>query len=300
MGPRLDGMEQDTLSPQWAGGIRDGYPAGVPCWIDTTQPDPRAAAEFYGGLLGWKLEDMMPPDSPGHYFVARLYGRDVAAISSIAERDATHAAWNTYVWVDSADETAERVEQARGRVLAAPYNVAGAGRMAECEDTSGARFRIWQASEHRGAQLVNAPGSWNWSNLNTPDAKEALRFYGAVFGWEFSEVDFGAGASWMVRMPGYADFLEVRNPGIRDAHAAAGAPAGFTDAVGWVQPLPSGAEAHWSVTFSVADADAVAARTTQLGGTVVSGPIDVPYSRMVEITDPQGASLTLSQFKMPE
>jgi uncharacterized protein len=210
------------------------------------------------------------------------------------------AMWNTYVWVDNADETAQRVEQARGRVLAAPFDVPGAGRMAECADPSGAGFRTWQAREHRGAQLVNAPGSWNWSNLNTPDAAGAMRFYTTVFGWKFSEVDFGAGASCMVRMPGYADFLEVRNPGIRDKHAAAGAPPGFTDAVSWLQQIPSDAEVHWSVTLSVADADSVAARTTQLGGTVVSGPIDVPYSRVVQITGPWGASVTLSQFKMPE
>jgi predicted enzyme related to lactoylglutathione lyase len=170
--------------------------------------------------------------------------------------------------------------------------------MAECADPSGAGFRIWQAREHRGAQLVNAPGSWNWSNLNTADTEGAMRFYTAVFGWEFSQVDLGAGASWMVRMPGYADFLEVGNPGVRERHAAAGAPPGFTDAVGWLQPIPPDAEAHWSVTLSVADADSVAARTAELGGTVVSGPVDIPYSRVVQITDPQGASVTLSQFKM--
>ena len=293
-------MGQDTLSVQWAGGIRDGYPAGVPCWIDTTQPDPRAAADFYRGLLGWELEDMMPPNSPGQYFVARLDGRNVAAISSIAPGYPAHATWNTYIWVDDADQTAQRVEQAGGRVLEAPFDVPGAGRMAACQDPSGAGFRLWQAREHRGAGLVNAPGTWNWSNLNTPDAEGAARFYAAVFGWQFSDVDFGAGASSMVRMPGYADFLEVLHPGVRERHAAAGAPPGFTDAIGWLQPLPSGTDAHWSVTLSVADADSVAARTTELGGTVVSGPIDVPYSRVLQITDPQGASVTLSQFKMPE
>ena len=169
-------MGHDTLSARWAGGVRDGYPAGVPCWIDTTQPDPQAAAEFYRGLLGWELEDMMPPNSPGQYFVARLHGRDVAAISSIPGGNSTRAKWNTYVWADNTDETAQRVEQARGRVLAAPFDVPGAGRMAECADPSGAGFRIWQAREHRGAQLVNAPGSWNWSNLNTPDAEGAMLF----------------------------------------------------------------------------------------------------------------------------
>jgi predicted enzyme related to lactoylglutathione lyase len=123
-----------------------------------------------------------------------------------------------------------------------------------------------------------------------------MRFYATIFGWEFSQVDFGAGASWMVRMPGYADFLEVGNPGVRERHAAAGAPPGFTDAVGWLQPGPSDARACWRVTLAVDDADAVAARTQQLGGTVVSGPVDIPYSRLVEIADPQGARVTLSQF----
>src|SRR5579871_3630662 len=200
-------MEHDTLSAQWAGGVRRGYPAGVPCWVDTTQPDPLAAAEFYRGLLGWELEDMLPPGSPGRYFLARLHGRDVAAISSSASADSNRATWNTYVWVDDVDETARRVQEAQGRMLGPAFDVPGAGRMVACEDPSGATFRLWQAREHRGAQLVNAPGTWNWSNLNTPDADGATRFYAKVFGWEFSQVDLGASGStsWMVRMPGYAD-----------------------------------------------------------------------------------------------
>ena len=27
---------------------RDGYLPGVPCWVDTSQPDPEAAVAFYG------------------------------------------------------------------------------------------------------------------------------------------------------------------------------------------------------------------------------------------------------------
>ena len=44
---------------------RDGYIPGVPCWIDTSQPDPKAALPFYGGLFGWEFEDVMPEGSPG-------------------------------------------------------------------------------------------------------------------------------------------------------------------------------------------------------------------------------------------
>ena len=62
---------------------RDGYPPGVPCWVDTAQPDPEAAAAFYGGLFGWEFEDRMPADAPGRYLVAQLRGRDVAAVGSL-------------------------------------------------------------------------------------------------------------------------------------------------------------------------------------------------------------------------
>ena len=36
---------------------RDGYIPGVPCWVDTTQPDPEAAVDFYSGLFGWEFEN---------------------------------------------------------------------------------------------------------------------------------------------------------------------------------------------------------------------------------------------------
>ena len=57
----------------------------------------------------------------------------------------------------------------------------------------------------------------------------AKRFYGAVFGWEFDPVDFGGGPMAMVRVPGYGDYLESIDPGVRKRHADGGAPPGFTD-----------------------------------------------------------------------
>ena len=57
--------------------------------------------------------------------------------------------------------------------------------------------------------------------------------------------------------------------------------------------------ARWVVTFGVADADATASRTAELGGTVLAEPFDVPYSRMAVVRDPDGATFTISQFKPP-
>src|SRR5215213_7478407 len=111
---------------------QDRYIPGVPCWADVTPPDPQAAVTFYGGLFGWEFEDVMPPDSPLRYFIARSGGGDVAAVGSQAP-DApapAPAAWRTYVWVTDADETAERALAAGGRVLREPSDVADWGRMA--------------------------------------------------------------------------------------------------------------------------------------------------------------------------
>lgn len=276
---------------------RDEYPPGVPCWIDLAPPDPRAAAAFYGELLGWELEDVAPRDATGCYLVARLHGATVAAIGSPAEGDPASPAWSTYVRVEDADAAAEQVRAAGGRVTVAPGEDFDAGRMAVCADPSGAAFRLWQPRARAGAQLVNAPGAWNWSDLTTPDPERAAAFYGAVFGWEADDAGYGDAMMW--RLPGYGDFLARLDPSLRERHGEEGVPSGFSDAIGWLAPAAEGASAaQWNVTFAVADADAVAEGARRLGGRIVTEPFDAgPMARLTVIADPQGAVFTASQFK---
>ncbi|HWW89243.1 MAG TPA: VOC family protein [Solirubrobacteraceae bacterium] len=274
---------------------RNGYLAGVPCWVDTSQPDPEAAVAFYSGLFGWDFEDAMPPGSPGKYFIARLRGRDVAAVGSQPEGGPPTATWNTYVWVDSADESAAKVLDAGGRVLMDPFNVMNAGRMAVVADREGAAFCVWQAREHRGSQIVNESGSLNFNGLNTRDPDGAKAFYASVFGWQTLEL----GGAEMWRLPGYGEFLEETDPGLRERMAQSGAPEGFEDVVATLNPIADDQPAHWSVTFAVDDADATAARASELGGEVLVAPFDAPWVRMTVISDPQGATLIASKF-VPE
>ncbi|MGH2954224.1 MAG: VOC family protein [Solirubrobacterales bacterium] len=213
---------------------RDGYMPGVPCWVDTSQPDPESAVDFYRGLFGWECEDVMPPGSPGKYFTARLYGGDVAAIGSPPEGAPPTAVWNTYVWVESADETASKVLDAGGSVVTDPFDVTGAGRMAVFADPAGAVFRAEQAKEHKGARIVNEPGTLNFNNLNTRDPEGAKSFYGSVFGWETLTLD-GGFTAWT--LPGYGDFLERSDPGLRARMAEGGAPEGFEDVVASLVPI---------------------------------------------------------------
>ncbi len=279
---------------------RDGYIPGVPCWVDTSQADPEAAAAFYSELFGWELEDVMPPDSAGKYLIARIRGGDVAAVGSIPEGAPPAAMWNTYVWVESADETAARVRDSGGSVVMEPFDVMDAGRMAVLADPEGAVFCVWQAKEHKGARIVNEHGSLNFNVLNTRDAERAKSFYGAVFGWQTLELDGGFQA-WT--LPGYGDHLERDNPGLRKGIAEMGVTEDFADVVASIVPIaddqPADVPAHWGVTFAVDDADAIAETATRLGGNVVVPPFDAPWVRMTVIADPQGAVFTASKF-VPE
>lgn len=278
---------------------RDGYLPGVPCWIDTSHPDPDAAAAFYGGLFGWDCENVMPADSEAKYYMARIRGGDVAGIGPVAEGAPPIAMWNTYVWVDSADDTAAKVREAGGNVLVEPFDVMDAGRMAVFADPEGALLSVWQANRHRGARIVNEHGSLNFNGLNTRDPQAARSFYGTVFGWDTLVLDGGAE---MWTLAGYGDYLERATPGLRKMVADTGAPERFVDVVASINPIPGDqpdTPAHWSVTFAVDDADGIANRAVELGGKVLAGPFDAPWVRMAVLADPQGATFIASKF-VPE
>ena len=269
------------------------YPHGVTCWIDSEQPDLEAASRFYGGLFGWTLTDAVPPGAPGSYLIATLDGQDVAALGPATGSTAT---WNTYVAVDDADATAAAVPGLGGRVVAPPADAGPGGRAAACADPAGAEFALWQARRRLGAQLTNAPGTWNFSDLYTPDRNAAMAFYTPLFGWIAADMEQGAGT--MIQVPGYGDHLAATVvPGIHERQA--GAPAGFADVIGGLVVVPPGEPARWQVTFTVVDRDDSVATAERLGATVLRSADDL-WTRNALLRDLQGAEFTVSQFTPPD
>jgi predicted enzyme related to lactoylglutathione lyase len=268
--------------------LRNEYPVGVPCWVDIASPDPQDAARFYGGLFRWEIEER------GGYRIGRRYDGDVAGIGSLVPGDPAPV-WNTYVRVQSAADAAAKVVAAGG-TAGEPHDTPGIGRVAVCADQQGAQFRVLEPAALTGSQRVNAPGTWNFSELNTNDFDGAIAFYGPVFGWEADPLDFGGVTFMMWRRPGYGDFLESIDPGVRKRHTDGGAPPGFTDAVAWLQEPTGGAPPHWSVTFSVDDTEAVAARAVELGGSVEVPPFNAGVAIVAHLRDPQGGRFTASQY----
>lgn len=270
---------------------RRTYPEGVPSWVDTEQHDPRAAQEFYGELFGWTFTTVSPSGAPV-YAIAALDGRDVAGIG---HADDSPPAWNTYIAVDDAGASVARISAADGEVTDDPAKAGPFGRAVNLRDPRGVAFRLWQAGEHSGAQVVNEPGSWNFSDLHT-DHPDSIAFYADVFGWSVQDLGFAT----MIRRPGYGDHLEATvDPGIRQRQAGIAPPSGFEDAIAWVAPLEPSLAPHWHVSFSVADRDAAAQAAQRLGAEVVSTE-ETQWTRTALIRDPQGAVFTASQFTPPQ
>ena len=261
------------------------YPHGVTCWVDTEQPDPDAAARFYGELLGWTFEDALPADAPGRHLIAQLDGQDAAAIGPA---DAGPARWNTYVAVDDVDAMSRRLADAGAEVVTAPTDAGPGGRTATVR-TGGVETRLWQARRRHGALVLNQPGAWNFSDLHVDDP--ATRdLLAAAFGWRL--VDQGWGTA--IQVPGYGDHLEATvDPDIRTRQAHA--PEGFEDVIGGVAPQAADEEPHWHVTFTVADRDATAATAERLGAAVLATD-ENDWTRTAVVRDPQGAVFTASQF----
>jgi predicted enzyme related to lactoylglutathione lyase len=241
---------------------RSGYQPGVPCWVDTWQGE--AAAGFYTELFGWEA-------ARGEYSMFRLRGRDVAGLGG---EPIEPAAWTTYVQVDDADGAAAAVTEAGGSLVREPFDSLDGGRMAIAADPAGGVFAVWQLGEHRGAAVVNEPGAWAMSMLSTPDPEAAKAFYGAVFGWETES--FGPAA--IFRLPGFVGG-EPQQPVPRDVVAV----------------MMQGDAAAWTPDFWVHDADAVATRADELGGSVLMPPSDTGVGRTAVLADPAGAVFSVSK-----
>jgi uncharacterized protein len=178
-------------------------------------------------------------------------------------------------------------------VLVGPSDVGGRAGRRSCADPSGVPFRFWQARQRLGAQVVNTPGAWNFSDLHAADPEASAAFYAEAFGWSVDHLGF----AMMIRLPGYGDHLEATiDPEIRTRQV--GAPPGFADANGWLAPVDPDEQPHWHVSFTVADRDATATAAERLGGTVL-GRTDSDWTRDALIRDPQGGVFTASQFTPP-
>lgn len=122
-------------------------------------------------------------------------------------------------------------------------------------------------------------GAFSWCELMTTNTDEAKTFYTQLFGWEMQDQP----------MPGMI-YTVLKSEG--------------KEVGGGLMPIPdeaAGCPSAWGIYVTVDDVDATAKTTTELGGTVMRPPTDIPnVGRFAIIQDPQGAVLSIiSYFPKP-
>jgi predicted enzyme related to lactoylglutathione lyase len=250
------------------------YAPGTPSWVELSSPDVDASAQFYRDVLGWSATEPGSAESGG-YRMFQSGGRNVAGLMGHMQ-EGQPTAWATYVSVDDADATAEKVKAAGGSVAVEPMDVMDIGRMAFFVDPTGAVFGVWQPKTFAGADLVNEPVSLCWNEVMTRDAGTDKSFYPAVFDWVAGRPSFeGAPDSYTVWELGGRPVCGMME---------------ITD-----EMFPPEVPAHWNVCFAVDDCDATIAKAREHGATVVAGPIEMPIGRFAAVIDPQGAAFNLMQ-----
>ncbi|MBA3422261.1 MAG: VOC family protein [Thermoleophilaceae bacterium] len=254
-------------------GERTSYPPGTFSWVDLATTDAAAAKAFYGGLFGWEGEDM-PAGDAGTYTMLRKVGREVAGLYELEAQMREQGIpphWTSYVTVADVDASATRAEELGGTVLAGPFDVMEAGRMASVRDPQGAVIALWQAGRHPGAGLVNEPGALCWNDLMTPDPRASQSFYAELFGWRIEETPGSGGYYWSIHNGDSAN--------------------------GGLLPL-DGVPPAWNTYFATDDLDAAIATVTDAGGDVLMPPREVPAGRFGAVRDPQGAAFSLFEGQL--
>jgi predicted enzyme related to lactoylglutathione lyase len=247
-------------------GERTQYTPGTFSWADLSTTDQEAAKAFYSSLFGWEADDR-PVGDGIYYSMQQIDGKNVAAISlqPDAQREANvPPLWNSYITVESANDTATQAGELGGNVHAAPFDVMDVGRMAVIADPQGAFFMVWEPKTTIGAELVNVPGALCWNELYTSDLDAAKGFYNGLLGWDWQEFENSPDPYFVIMNQGRA------NGGVR----------GLAD---------PGMPPNWLVYFAVEDIDAGVAKVGELGGQTMMGPIDIGIAKIAIVRDPQGA-----------
>ena len=243
-------------------------------WYEDLAKDPKAAIDFYSDVVGWKTQ---PFKEAGNDYVMWVGSQGplggVMKLPDEAARMGTPPHWMAHIQVENVDATAELAKKLGGKVHKEPTDIPTVGRFAVIADPQGAFVSIFTPNEAMDPHDPSKAGEFCWNELVTSDSQAGFSFYSKLFGWKkVREMDMGA-------MGTYRTF------GIGDKE------------IGGMMNVPKGASMPptWLYYTETSDLDAALARAKKRGATVLSGPMEVPGGRVVQLKDPQGAAFALHQ-----
>lgn len=125
-------------------------------WHELTTPDPDAALDFYGKLLGWEVTGALDLGERGRCRMFGSQGTELGGISTASDvsdsfdRDAGRHEWLYHVLVGNLGESLRRVGKSGGEVVYGPTEAPGV-RLAHCRDPQGAHFALREKWKGRPA-----------------------------------------------------------------------------------------------------------------------------------------------------
>jgi len=260
---------------------RQSYKHGEFSWVDLMARDLSAAKGFYAAYFGWTPEDQNTQGGPP-YVIFKKNGKGVAGAGQMPPdmmEQGIPAVWNSYINVDDLDATLKKAEELGGAVTMPAMQVMDAGRMAGIQDPTGAQVFLWQKGTHFGAELVNETHCFGWNELATRDIEVAMKFFGALFGWEYETTENPMTRYEMIQLAGRGNGGMIQ----------------MTEQWGDIPP-------NWIVYFTVEDINAATEKLASLGGTVHVPPfVAGEVGQISVVADPQDAVFSVIQmFAEPE
>jgi uncharacterized protein len=244
-------------------------------WYELLTSDAEAAQAFYGKVLEWSFADSGTPGVD--YRIVSVGEHGIAGMMAITKDMADHGArptWLGYVAVDDVDKCVESIEHGGGKVMMPAMDVPNVGRIAMVTDAQGAPFYVMKPGGE-GESLAFSYGQPRvghcaWNELITSDQAAAWHFYGMRFGW-VKDGDMDMGPMGKYQFIRHGEMIGAIMTG-----------------------TPEMGPPHWNFYHRVADIDAARAMIEANGGSVLSGPMEIPGGDFaMQALDPQGAHFSL-------
>ena len=107
-------------------------------WNELNTPDQAGANKFYADTFGWAYPEKMPMGEMGDYIFIDAAGQTIGATMPLQPADSQ--GWRFYFRTPDIEDTAKKVAEAGGIVLAGPMEVPGGDRIIVAKDLHGVPF----------------------------------------------------------------------------------------------------------------------------------------------------------------
>ena len=240
-------------------------------WFELVSKDAKKAQVFYGEAFRWKTMPFPMGESTYDMILAGDTPDTMIGGYAPPKGDRQPSHWISYVSVEDVDAAAKAATANGGKVVEAPSDIPGVGRMARIADPQGAELCLLKnATGDPPDATVAPPGRFFWNELHTSDPTRVLAFYEKVVGFSHRSMDMGPAGIYHILS------------------------RGGVDRGGVTGHLLDGVPPHWLPYVAVDDVDATIARAKRLGATIPMSPEDIPgVGRFGVLQDPTGARLAI-------